>query len=360
MEAPILKCLLRRDSLMNVTAVTILVMRSLLMMLLLMLSGVVGAQVSQPAQSDETPVFRVSTEFVVLDALVEYRKSGVLIGGLQAGDFQLSEDGVPQQITYFAHDQLPLSVVFLFDLTDSVRPVLKPLAIGAHEILGHLKPQDEVAIMIFSSHTELLQDFTTDRSLAANAIDKASAMKSEDGTFIHESMYEALDQAVKSTTPESRRVLVWLTDGSSNLENESTRKIMGRHAPKRLHTKNEAVDKLMHSGVAVSALITRSAMTDLLLSSSFVFGTHMGEINTYADMTGGPVLKSGKSDTAAKLSELIDDLRRRYTLGYRPSVTRGPGTFCNLQLRLTASALADHPGLSAKETVVRAERGYYR
>jgi VWFA-related protein len=231
---------------------------------------------------------------------------------------------------------------------------------SAGGILGHLKPQDEVAIMIFSSHTELLQDFTTDRSLAANAIDKASTMKSEDGTFIHESMYEALDQAMKSTTPESRRVLVWLTDGSSNLENESTRKIMGRHAPKRLHTKNEAVDKLMHSGVAVSALITRSAMTDLLLSSSFVFGTHMGEVNTYADMTGGPVLKSGKSDTAAKLSELIDELRGRYTLGYRPSATRGPGTFCNLQLRLTASALADHPGLSAKETVVRAERGYYR
>ena len=74
----------------------------------------------------------------------------------------------------------------------------------------------------------------------------------------------------------------------------------------------------------MSALITRSAMSDFLVYSSFVFGTHVGEINSYADMTGGPVLKSGKSDTAAKLSELIDELRGRYTLGYRPSVARSP------------------------------------
>lgn len=214
--------------------------------------------------------------------------------------------------------------------------------------------------MDFSSHTELLQDFTTDRSLATSAIDKASAMKSGDGTFIHECMYEAIDEAMKSTTPDSRRVLVWLTDGSSNSENESTRKIMGKHAPKRLHSKDEAVDKLTHSGVAVSALITRSPSSDLVLASSFVLGTRVGEINGYADMTGGPVLKSSKNDTATRLSELIDELRGRYTLGYRPSVARSPGTFCNLQLRLTSSAYMDHPGLNAKNAVVRTERGYYR
>jgi len=84
------------------------------------------------------------------------------------------------------HDQLPLSVVFLFDLAETVRPTLKPLAQGAYEMLGHLKPQDEVSIMVFSSHTELLQGFTTDRALASAAIARASEMKSTEGTFIHE------------------------------------------------------------------------------------------------------------------------------------------------------------------------------
>jgi VWFA-related protein len=330
------------------------------MMFPLLISSVLWAQASKSAESDQTPFLRLSTEFVVLDALVENRKNDAPIGGLQASDFQLSEDAVPQQITYFTHDQLPLSVVFLFDLTDSVRPVLTTLAKGAREILGHLKPQDEVAIMIFSSHTELLQDFTIDRSLVAKAMDTASTMKSKDGTFIHESMYEAIDEAMKSTTSNSRRVLVWLTDGSSNLENESTRKIFGKNAPEHLHTKQEAIDKLMHSGVVVSALIERSALTDAIMYSALLAGGRMGDINRYAGVTGGPVLKSDKTNTAAKLAELIDELRGRYTLGYKPSVSRTPGTFCSLQVRLTPGAYATHPGLTAKDIAIRTARGYYR
>jgi hypothetical protein len=98
-------------------------------------------------------MIRVSTRFVVLDALVENKKTGQPIGSLKAKDFLLAEDGVPQNISYFTHDQLPLSVVFLFDLTETVQPVLEPLAEGAREILSHLKPQDEVSVMVFSSHS---------------------------------------------------------------------------------------------------------------------------------------------------------------------------------------------------------------
>jgi VWFA-related protein len=122
------------------------------------------AQQSLPSGSAST--IRVSSQFVVLDAQVENQQTHALIGDLQLSDFRLFEDGVPQKITYFSQDRLPLSVVFLFDLTDTVRDALKPLAAGAREILGHLKPEDEVAIMVFSSHTELLQNFTTDRALA--------------------------------------------------------------------------------------------------------------------------------------------------------------------------------------------------
>ena len=55
------------------------------------------------------------------------------MGELQRSDFRLSEDGVPQTITYFSQDRLPLSVAFLFDLTDTVRSALKPLAEGARK-----------------------------------------------------------------------------------------------------------------------------------------------------------------------------------------------------------------------------------
>jgi hypothetical protein len=189
--------------------------------------------------------------------------------------------------------------------------------------------------MVFSSHDELLQDFTTDRALAASGIEQASNMKSGDGTFIHEDVYEAIDQALKSTPPESRRVLVWLTDGTTNVANRVTQKALATDAPERLHSRQEATAKLLQSGVVVASLIDRSAGTDALVAAAdvnpfvFLIGVHTGDISRYAEITGGPVLKTTKQEVAARLGELIDQLRRRYTLGYVPSASKAPEPSAN-------------------------------
>jgi VWFA-related protein len=331
-------------------------------------AGVFGQNNTQeppPSADDAPPLMRVSSQLVLIDALVENEKTGDPVGNLEKEDFQVLEDGQPQTISYFSHDQLPLSVVFLFDLTETVQPTLKPLAQGAYQILKHLKPQDEVSIMVFSSHTELLQGFTTDRALASAAIERASEMKSTEGTFIHEDMYEAIDQASKSTVPESRRVMVWLTDGTANFENSLTQKTIGQQAPARLHTKEEATTKLLHSGVVVAALIDRSAKTDAFMAVadisplSFIAGGRIGDINKYADATGGPVLKTSKTEITARLSELLDQLRERYTLGYKPSTEKAPGSFCKLEVSLTSLAY-QHSNSRKRDVLVRSRHGYYR
>jgi VWFA-related protein len=335
--------------------------------LMVMLSAGAQQNVPMPQAADNgASVIRVNSKYVLLDALVENKKTGNLIGNLDANDFVVAEDGSVQRISYFSRDELPLSVVFLFDLTETVRPILKPLAQGALAMLGHLKPQDEVSVMVFSSHTELLQGFTTDRGLASAAIEKASGMESKDGTFIHEDMYEAVDQAMKSTAPQSRRVLVWLTDGTANLENSLTQKTIGKGAPAVLHSKAEATAKLVHSGVVVSALIDRSAGTDAFIAAAdisplfFLGGGRIGDIREYAELTGGPVLKTSKQEVAAQLSKLIDQLRARYTLGYQPSMSKPDGDYCKLTVRLAASAYGKNGGVGKSDLVVLSKRGYYR
>ena len=59
-------------------------------------------------------------------------------------------------------------------------------------------------------------------------------------------------------------------------------------------------------------------------------------------------MKSSKEDVATKLADLIDQIRTRYSLGYRPSAERPAGTFC--QIKLTVSP----------DSIVKAKRGYYR
>ena len=96
---------------------------------------------------EETPTIRVSSQFVLLDALVADRKTRSTVGSLEAKDFLLKEAGIPQNISYISHDTSSLSVVFLFDLTETVEPVLQSLSQRAGELLGHLKPEDEVSVM---------------------------------------------------------------------------------------------------------------------------------------------------------------------------------------------------------------------
>ncbi len=65
---------------------------------------------------DATPVFRATSDLVLLDVQVIHNKTNTAMGQLQARDFELSEDGAPQRIAFFESGQLPLSVVLLFDL----------------------------------------------------------------------------------------------------------------------------------------------------------------------------------------------------------------------------------------------------
>ncbi|MGA7768932.1 MAG: hypothetical protein WCA27_22245, partial [Candidatus Sulfotelmatobacter sp.] len=77
-------------------------------------------------------------------------------------------------------------------------------------------------------------------------------------------------------------------------------------------------------------------------------------------LTGGPVLNTSTKEVAGRLALLIDQLRNRYTLGYKPVTSKPEGTFCKLQLELQPEVYRDHPDLKKKDIMVRTKRGYYR
>jgi VWFA-related protein len=214
-------------------------------------------------QSAGDDVYRVSVRLVNVDVQVSARKTHKAIRNLRQDDFEIYEDNVRQQITTFSQDQLPLSIVFLFDLTDSVRPVLKSLAAGAMEALQHLKPEDEVAVMTYSASARLIQDFTTDHQLAVAAMQKASRMESDEAAFFNEGIFQAAKQLAKGNNPSSRRVVIWLTDDIPNFPSEETRARYGRSLGKaRLHSEAEAMAELLHAGATASTLLQRSGISD--------------------------------------------------------------------------------------------------
>jgi len=316
----------------------------------------------QAPKDEKAATFRLDVRVVQVDTQVVDKKTRHAATSLKQDDFQVLEDNVPQKISSFSQDTMPLSVVLLFDLTDSVRPVLKSLAEGALEALQHLKPEDEVTVMVYAASAQVLQEATTDRALAVAAIEKASRMESAEAAFFNEGIFQAAEQLTKGKNPSSRRVIIWLTDDVPNVPSEDSvplryRKSLNGAMP---HTQAEAVQHLLRTNTVVCSLVKQSDLSvsgeSALMSKPAERMLHPpGEVYKYASVTGGQVIEFKKKDLKEKLALLIDDLRMRYTLGYHPSAQKPKGKYCTIKVKL-----ASETKKAIGNVVVEARQGYYR
>jgi VWFA-related protein len=311
---------------------------------------------------DDTAVFRTTSQLVLLDVQVLHAKTKTSTGGLDAKDFEVYEDGTRQEISVFGRERFPLSIVLLFDLSPSVRGVLRRLADSAELALQHLRPEDEVAVMAYSASAQVVDGFTTDRQHTVAAAGRAAAMKSGEAAFFNEAVFQAAQQFDQSHAPTNRRVILWLTDNFPDAPSG----FMRNHYGKSLrgippHNEAEAIRALHESGTVVTALLLKDplAMTwaEALYAAEAPFRLKYpaGNAQQYAEITGGisPGLR-GKN-VEERLAEAIDGLRSRYTIGYRPADSKPAGTFCRIRV-----ALAPGAPVKPQEWKVLVRQGYYR
>jgi len=295
-----------------------------------------------------TESIRLSTDLVVIDAQALERKTGRIVNGLKASDFELYEDGVRQEITHFSQDGLALSVVLLMDLSGSVSPVLKEIQSGALLALQRLKDNDEVAVIAFSSDTQLVQDFTLDRKLIVEKIghiDKTPVIGQ--GTSLFEGLRDAAVHMKKASNPMSRRAIIAVTDN-----------IAWEYRFSGLSEK-EVAEEIFESGSMVCGLVVQGAMT----GTEKIFNWNRPGVDIYrrrmtvdpfAAQTGGEVIKSDKTEVNARLALLIDHLRTRYTLGFISKKEQADGNFHQISLALTPEARK-----RLGDVVIRTKQGYY-
>jgi len=300
---------------------------------------------------ENIPVFHSTSELVLVDVQVLNAKTHVPGPLLQARDFEVSEEGVRQEFLQFSRDEFPLSVILLFDLTDSDQAVLKRLAQGAKTALEHFKATDEVAVMVYSGHATLVDGFTTDRVRTLHAIEKAATMNSDEPAYFNEGIYRAALQLRQSTSPANRRVVIWLTD---NIPNVPWRP---EDPP---HTEVEAFRALHEEGVVVAPILLKSPLWAILgplvqaSEASHKKAFPPGDARRYAELTGGQAVGLRGKQPEARLAQLIDELRARYTIGYRPSDPQPAGTFREIQVKLVPSKK-----MRPRQWVVLARQGYY-
>jgi VWFA-related protein len=327
-----------------------------------------GARAQETVPKRQAEPIRVRTDLVVVDAHVLDRKSGAVIDRLDRSHFEVYEDGVPQQITHFSQDQQPLSIVLLLDASASVLPILAEIHEGARRALSRLKPEDQVALGAFGVTSEVIEGFTRDRDVVAErigTIDRHTAERLGDETYLDEAVFQAVAYARANAPPDSRRVVLVVTDNWSN------------QPPGRGHSAQQARIALLESGTIASGLVVgeyplierallqgdksarRQVQRDPLLRMLMdYFATDLSRLRDpmgdYARETAGVALEAAAGDAARRLGELIERVRRMYSFGYVSSNDRRDGSFRNVTVKLSAEGAQRFPGAR-----IVARKGYY-
>ena len=186
----------------------------------LLLLPVFAATFLRAAPDDTDVVFRSDVSLVRVDVQVLDRDNRT-ITGLRAEDFVLRDEGRPQPIRNFSREDMPVDLLFLFDVSASMRPHVERIASAAHQALEVMGPNDRVGIMVFDRATRLRMPFRTSRSEVERELDKMLDQESfHGGTDITRAMVGAANYVELHARREARRAIVILTDDQTEYERD--------------------------------------------------------------------------------------------------------------------------------------------
>jgi VWFA-related protein len=311
-----------------------------------------------PEEVEAGDVIRVNTTLVTLPVSVTDR-DGRYIPNLRKEDFRLWEDGIEQQVAFFASVDKPFSVVLLLDTSGSTRFRIEEIQDAAIAFVNQLRPDDRVMVVSFDDDIRVLSDFTGDRGRLRDAIRRT---RTGDGT----KLYDAVDMVINQQLSRiaGRKAVVLFTDGVDTTSRRASYASNVRDA--------EELDALIYpvqydtyrdvnsggsgwpGGVGVP-----TSPVDILIQilgggrrggrgGGGPAGSSRGDYeraNRYlqelAQRTGA---RQYRADNTSNLSyafaNIADELRRQYSLGYYPNRPPHPGERRQVRVRVNQPNLA--------------------
>ena len=162
-------------------------------------------QASPPQEQDIDPI-KIDTNLVTIPVIASTR-SGMYVPDLRREDFSVFEDGVRQEIAFFATVNAPFHVVLMLDTSASTQERLREIQNAAITFVEQLQGGDRVKVISFDDQVRDLNDFSSDKSLLSAAI-----RRTRPGT--NTKLYDAMEMALAALYPvKGRKAIVLFTDG---------------------------------------------------------------------------------------------------------------------------------------------------
>lgn len=278
---------------------------------------------------------RVQVNIVNLFATVR-DKHKAIITGLKQDDFQVYEDGQPQEITYFsAESNLPITLGILLDTSGSEYFMLSgEKEAGSRFLARVLRKGDLAMVMTFDTDVDLLADFTDDRGVLDRAINRAQInapsggmiaqgplpSSGSGGTNFYDAVYLAAHD--KLSGEAGRKAIVVLTDAE------------------------DTGSKLRLSDAIEAAQRTDTVVHILLVAAD---GGDQDVARRLTEDTGGRmIIVRSEKNLEQAFDQISEELRNQYTLGYTPSNKKHDGTYRKIKVEM-----------KNKDYSVLTRRGYY-
>ncbi len=320
-----------------------------------------------PEEVDAGDVIKVNTSLVTLPVTVMDR-DGKYVPNLRKEDFRLWEDGLEQEVAFFSSVDKPFSVVLMLDTSGSTRFRIEEIQDAAIAFVNQLRRDDRVMVVSFDDQIRVLTEFTSDRNRLRSAI-----METETGDGTR--LYDAVDLVMNErlSRVEGRKAVILFTDGVDTTSRNASYQSNVRDA-EELDALIYPVqyDTTMDMGGGGSRRTNRRSVRDIF---DEIFGPN-GGINggIYGGGSGRGGSGGGRSrggrggggyDTAsqylgelaqrtgartyqadstqnlsAAFSNIAEELRRQYSLGYYPKNPAQAGQRRQIQVRVNQPNLA--------------------
>ncbi len=254
-----------------------------------------------PLDAQQT-TFRAAASAVAVDVSVRDR-SRRAITGLTAGDFEVFDNGVKQEVDQVSYGQLPVDITVALDVSYSVTGAqLDTLRRSVVQLMGDLGPDDRLKLVLFNMRVNRTVDFTNDVKAVEGAIRSVTATGA---TALLDAISVAL---VSAATPDRRQLVVFFTDGSDTTS-VTTPKVLTSVAQ---HTRATLTFVMAWAG--------SSGATSIILDSRRGGTTTAAPQPLFRELaseTGGSVLPvDPRSDVSSTFRRILADFRSAYVLFY--------------------------------------------
>jgi VWFA-related protein len=315
-------------------------MAALALVLAVLLQAAEGPQVrivprvrGPAASPEETRAarLRVDASLVLIPVHVT-TTSGAPLLNLTRDRFRIFEDGVEQRIGYFAQDDAPVSVGFVFDASGSMSDKIRQSAAAAAQFFKTANREDEFFLVEFNDRARLAVPLTRDIAQVAGEISRA---RTRGRTALFDGVHVGLEH-MKHARNE-RRALVILSDGEDNRSRRTFSQV-----------KNETFE----SGVQIYAIGIFDPEGQRKRTPEDAKGPQLLEEITRE--SGGRHYRADRASDLPGIAERIGlELRNEYLLGYYPTNAARDGKYRKLTVEV------DAPDGAGPRLRTGYRRGYY-